>query len=128
MEHPAFNDRMAQLLAASMLATSAAFVFLYPDMDKLVLASANLSLCGLVLHTGRTVQGAKARRWEQVAIATWLAASPRLLGFDHVAASLWVTVAFAVLLFLPTAWATGRQEAPRSVEARARGAQWRRPF
>lgn len=128
MEHQAFNDRMAQLLAASMLATSAAFVFLRPDMEKLVLSSADLALCGLVLHTGSTVRGAVARRWEQVAIATWLAASPWLLGFDHVAMSLWVTVVFAVLLFLPAAWAAGRQEALQSVEARAGRPQWRRPF
>ncbi|MBB3299398.1 MULTISPECIES: hypothetical protein [Rhizobium] len=39
MEHPAPNVRMAQLLATSMLATSAPFVLLVPDMEKLVVAS-----------------------------------------------------------------------------------------
>ncbi|MBB4255322.1 hypothetical protein [Rhizobium sp. BK008] len=38
MEHPAPNVRMAQLLATSMLATSAPFV-LVPDMEKLVVST-----------------------------------------------------------------------------------------
>ncbi|MGO8255791.1 hypothetical protein ACC792_33125 [Rhizobium ruizarguesonis] len=39
MKHPALNDRMAQLLATSMLAMSAASALLFPDMEKLVTSS-----------------------------------------------------------------------------------------
>ncbi|WP_261317102.1 hypothetical protein [Rhizobium leguminosarum] len=38
MEHPALNDRVAQLLATLMLAMSAAFVLLFPDVEKLVVS------------------------------------------------------------------------------------------
>ncbi|MBB3917114.1 SPW repeat protein [Rhizobium fabae] len=129
MEHPTLNDRMAQLLATSMLATSAAFVLLFPDMEKLVVSPANFALCGLALLPGRAPSlNAEARRWEQVVIATWLVTSPWVLGFEHVAMSLWITVACAVLLFLPAAWMASRQEVPRHVEVRSPRSQWRRPF
>ncbi|NEJ23368.1 hypothetical protein GR247_24755 [Rhizobium leguminosarum] len=129
MEHPAFNDCMAQLLATSMLAMSAVFVLLFPDMEKLVVSSANFALCGLALLPGRPPSSnAEARLWEQVAIATWLAISPWLLGFEHVAMSLWITVACAVLLFLPAAWMASGQEQPQRAAIGARRTQWRRPF
>lgn len=128
MEHPAFNDRTARLLAASMLAMSASSLLLLPNLGKLALSSANFALCGLLLYTGRPRPDAGARQWERGAIATWLAVSPCLLGFEHVTMSLWVTVACAVLLFHPAAWMAGRREAPQSVETRVRHSQWRRPF
>ncbi|MBX4962358.1 SPW repeat protein [Rhizobium binae] len=127
MERPAFNDRMAQRLAALMFVMSAAFPLLLSDMEKLALSSSNLALCGLLLRTGRG-RDVAARRWEQVTIATWLAVSPWVLGFDHVGVSLWPTVACAVLLFLPAAWLASRQETPQKAEACTRRSQWRRPF
>ncbi|WP_245441443.1 SPW repeat protein [Rhizobium vallis] len=63
-----------------------------------------------------------------MAIATWLAASPWLLGFEHVATSLWMTIACAVLLFVPAAWMACLEETPQRIEVRSRGSQWRRPF
>jgi hypothetical protein len=128
MDHSRFNDHSADLIAAFMLATSAALVFLCPDIERLGFSSANFALCGLALLSGRASSDRETRLWEQVAIATWLAASPWLLGFQHVAVSLWTTVACAVLLFLPAAWTASRQETLRHATADARRTDWRRPF
>lgn len=120
MDHQYLRDGMAKLLAAGLIVMSLADVLLFPDRDRLVVSSANFALCGLILLFGGSAQSDwRSREWERVAVAAWLVSSPWLLGFQDVTAALWASLLFAILLFVPAAYAVGQPEKPVQAAARA---------
>jgi hypothetical protein len=124
MDHQHLRDGMAKFLAAGLIVMSLADLLLFPDRDRQVVSLANFAFCGSILLFGGNGQSDwRSREWKRVAVAAWLVSSPWLLGFQDMTATLWTSLLFAILLFVPAASAVGQPEEP--VRAFARAAAWR---
>lgn len=127
MDHQHLRDGMAKFLAAGLIVMSFADVLLFPDRDRQVVSSPNFALCGsILLFAGNGQSDWRSREWERVAVAAWLVSSPWLLGFRDVTATLWTSLIFAILLFVPAASAVGQPEEPVRAAARAAARRDRR--
>ncbi|ENN85270.1 hypothetical protein RHSP_54423 [Rhizobium freirei PRF 81] len=103
MRSESLSDFSANAIGVFLVVASATLLFLYPDLPRLAVSTANFVLTGIVLMSGATQPDRQGLEWERIVLAAWLAVSPWVIGVSAVTGLTWTSALCASLVFIPAA-------------------------